>query len=208
MIKILINKNHQSQFLKKYHDYTVIFYNFAEKYKMEAKQNILDFVRITKALVELIESASGMDSKHFVLECQHKLPMLYVAATKLPNLENELQGELEYYVTPEHYTYIKSSLNEKLGDFDVTVHLEDNFLMNTEDYFHVELSELFADIYQDIGNFMSQYRDGDEQIRNDAVWECKYNFDYYWGLRTLVLSEHLHRLVISESFRNKNRDNG
>ncbi|MGC9331133.1 MAG: DUF5063 domain-containing protein [Bacteroidales bacterium] len=169
---------------------------------MEKKQQIIAFVEATKEMVEIIESASIMSAEGFLLQCQYMLPQLYAKACRLPSIENELQGKLEYYVTPEHYEYIKASLNEKLGDFDVIIHLEDNFLMNTEDYFHVELSELFADIYQDIGNFMAQYRDGDEQIRNDALWECKYNFEQHWGLRTLLLTEQIHRLIVSEDFNN------
>ncbi|MFO7791344.1 MAG: DUF5063 domain-containing protein [Bacteroidota bacterium] len=172
---------------------------------MEEKQHIIEFVKASKEMVELIESAPGMNPEDFVLTCQQKLPLLYAMASKLPHLENELQDDIENYVTPEHYGFVKDSLKEKLGDFDTTIHLEDNFLMNTEDYFHVELSELFADIYQDIGNFMAQYRDGDDQVRNDAVWECKYNFEHHWGLRTLVLAEHLHRLIVSEDFNEKNK---
>ncbi len=172
---------------------------------MDNKHHVLEFVEITKNTVELIESASRITPKDFLVQCQYMLPLLYAKACQLPSLENELQGELEYYVTPEHYEYIKTSLKEKLGDLDVTIHLEDNFLMNTEDYFHVEVSELFADIYQDIGNFMAQYRDGDEQIRNDAVWECKYNFEHHWGIRTLMLTEQLHRLIVSEEFNKSDR---
>ncbi|MFW5805524.1 MAG: DUF5063 domain-containing protein [Bacteroidales bacterium] len=172
---------------------------------MENKQQVLEFVGATKETVQLIESASGMNLEDFVRACQYILPLLYAKACQLPSLENELQGEIENYVTPEHYEYVKSSLKEKLGDFDAVIHLEDNFLMNTEDYFHVEMSELFADIYQDIGNFMAQYRDGDEIVRNDAVWECKYNFEHHWGLRTLVLTEYLHKLITSEDFKKTNK---
>jgi hypothetical protein len=164
------------------------------------QQIILEFVSVSKELVALIESASGMSARDFVLKSRQMLPMLYLKASMLPKLESETEGELEQYVTPEHYEFVKLSLKEKLGDYDATIHLEDNFLMNTEDYLHVELSELFADIYQDVGNFMAQYRDGDESVRNDAVWECQYNFEQYWGLRTLVLTEHLHRLIVSDDF--------
>ncbi|MFP4662933.1 MAG: DUF5063 domain-containing protein [Bacteroidales bacterium] len=169
------------------------------------QQHILEFVAVSKDLVDLLESASGMNARDFVLQSRQMLPLVYLKASMLPKLENELEGELEQYVTPEHYEYVKLSLNEKLGEWDATIHLEDNILMSTEDYLHVELSELFADIYQDIGNYVSRFRDGDDAIRNDATWEVKYNFDEYWGIKVLVLTEHIHRLIVSDDFsRNSN----
>lgn len=169
------------------------------------KDNILEFVTVSKEIIALIESADGLKSEDLIIKARQMLPVLYFKASLLPELENSLKSEeLEQYVTPEHYDYIKLTIKEKLGDYDATVQLEDNFLMNTEDYMHVEISELFADIYQDIGNFMAQYRDGDDVIRNDATWECKYNFEQYWGLRVLILTEHLHRLINSDEFEGKN----
>lgn len=165
--------------------------------------HVLEFVAVAKETVSLLEESAGLNSRDFVLNARQILPLLYLKATFLPKTETVLDGELESYVTPEHYEYMKAMLKEKLGDWDATIHLEDEFMMNTEDFLHVELSELFADIYQDIGNFIMQYRDGDDDIRNDAMWECKENFDQYWGLRTLILTEHLHRIIISDEFQNK-----
>lgn len=163
---------------------------------------VIDFVSVAKEFVTFLENSSSISSKEFVLKSRQMLPMLYLKAGFLPKLENKLEGDLENFVTPDHYEYMKNSLNEKLGSWDAMVQLEDQFAMNSEDFLHVELSELFSDIYQDIGNFILQYREGDDNVRNDAVCNCQYNFENYWGLRTLILTEHLHRIVISEEFQN------
>ena len=163
----------------------------------------LEFVAVAKEVVSLLEQSEALSANEFVLKARQILPLLYLKASFLPEKENVLEGDLENFVTPEHYEYIKLSLKDKLGDYDLTIHLEDEFMMNTEDFLHVEISELFADIYQDVGNFIMQYKEGNDAIRNDAVWECRYNFNNYWGIRTLVLTEHLHRLTNSEDFQNK-----
>jgi hypothetical protein len=165
--------------------------------------HILEFVAVSKETVSFLEEQEGLTRHDFIRKARQILPLLYLKASFLPETENMLEGDLEQFVTPEHYQYMKLMIKEKLGDFDATIQLEDEFMMNTEDFLHVELSELFADIYQDIGNFLMQYREGDESIRNDAVWECHYNFQQYWGLRTLILTEHLHRIMISDEFLSK-----
>ncbi len=163
----------------------------------------LEFVAVAKEVVSLLEESETLSANDFVHNARKLLPLLYIKASFLPENDNMLEGDLENFVTPEHYEYIKLSLKDKLGDYDITVHLEDEFMMNTEDYLHVELSELFADIYQDMGNFIMQYKEGNDAIRNDAIWECRYNFNNYWGLRVLILTEHLHRLINTEEFSNK-----
>jgi hypothetical protein len=166
----------------------------------QEKSQIIEFIAVAKEFVSLIETPDNFSANEFVIKTRQLLSLLYLKATFLQSKESVLSESLEAYVTPEHYEFIKYSIKNKLGDYDITIHLDDDFQMNTEDFFHVELSELFADIYQDVGNFILQYRDGDDDVRNDAVWECVYNFNHYWGLRTLILTQYLHRLVTSDEF--------
>ena len=38
-----------------------------------------------------------------------------------------------------------------------------------------------ADIYQDIKDFLLLYQTGTEEVMNDAVWECRLNFENFLG---------------------------
>ena len=88
--------------------------------KDKEQQIVLEFVSVSKELVALIESASGMSAHDFVLKARQMLPMLYLKASMLPKLDSQTEGDMEQYVTPEHYEYVKLSLKEKLGDYDAT----------------------------------------------------------------------------------------
>ena len=56
--------------------------------------------------------------------------------------------------------------------------------------------------YQDIKDFTMQYRQGVEEIMNDAVWEVMDHFDQYWStklLNALMALNHLYTKKIDPS---------
>ncbi len=56
-----------------------------------------------------------------------------------------------------------------------------------------ELSDDLADIYQDVKDFLENFRMGVEEVMNDAIWECRVNFENYWGTKLLRASLNLHK---------------
>jgi hypothetical protein len=55
-----------------------------------------------------------------------------------------------------------------------------------------------ADIYQDAGNFISLFRQGNEYVMGEAVALCRQNFQTYWGQRLLNALKALHALRYNE----------
>lgn len=54
-----------------------------------------------------------------------------------------------------------------------------------------------ADIYQDLKNFLLLYQTGTQEVMNDAVWECKLNFEDYWGQKLVNSLKAIHKFIYS-----------
>ena len=59
------------------------------------------------------------------------------------------------------------------------------------------ISENMADIYQDIKDFLLLYQTGTAEVMNDAVWECRMNFENFWGQKLVNSMRAIHRFLYS-----------
>ena len=60
------------------------------------------------------------------------------------------------------------------------------------------IAESLADIYQDLKNFIVNYKSGNEEVMNDAVWEVLMNFEEFWGKKLLNVLVAIHTVLYSE----------
>ena len=59
------------------------------------------------------------------------------------------------------------------------------------------ISENLADVYQDTGNFVSLFRQGNEEVMQEAIALCRTNFQEYWGQQLLNALKALHAMRYS-----------
>jgi hypothetical protein len=55
-----------------------------------------------------------------------------------------------------------------------------------------KISEDLADIYQDLGDFIAVFKNGQKETMNDSLVLCIENFKRYWGQRTVNALRALH----------------
>ena len=60
------------------------------------------------------------------------------------------------------------------------------------------ISENLADVYQDTGNFISLFRQGNEAVMLEAIALCRNNFREFWGQQLLNALKALHAVRYSE----------
>ena len=65
----------------------------------------------------------------------------------------------------------------------------------SEEALESSISENIADIYQDLKDFILSYRIGTLEVMNDALGECRNNFEQYWGQRLVNGLRAIHNLV-------------
>ncbi|MBN2668240.1 MAG: DUF5063 domain-containing protein [Bacteroidales bacterium] len=158
-------------------------------------KNIIEFVTVAAEYCNFIENVSSSEKKDFFDKSIKLLSVIYLKACFLPKLENIFEEGNEKFVTEEDWLNIQNNVKQKLGKHDEFVDAYAPFMAQEMDAVNISISEIFADIYQDLVDFVTLYRIGHEESMNDAIWECQQNFEQYWGPRLLAALSAMHPIL-------------
>ena len=151
-----------------------------------------DFVRTALEFCALVEKPEQSGREFFINNMIKILPLLYLKVSIIPPIEENYDSDLTTKVSEALYNKVEESVSQLLG--------VDNFYLET---FHpdirlsdspvaVKISEDLADIYQDLGNFIAVFKDGQKETMNDSLFLCVLNFKNYWGQHLLNALRALH----------------
>jgi hypothetical protein len=159
--------------------------------------NVIEFVAIANEYCKYAEHASELKGDEILRIMQRILPLLYLKASLLPSLEPFFEEGNEKFVAEADWNRVHDTIGRILGSADDFSAEMGEKLDDTGIPMPVSLSENFADIYQDLKDFILLYQTGTEEIMNDAVWECKMNFETIWGEKLLNVVRAAHRFLYS-----------
>jgi len=162
-------------------------------------KNVLEFVTVSAEYCAFLESVENNSKQDFFSKGQKLLSALYLKALLLPKVEAVYEDGNEKFVTEEDWIYIKDKIVTKIGSHEIFVDVFSAVIYKEDDAENVSLSEIFADIYQDLMDFLTLYRIGYEESMNDALWECQQNFEQYWGNRLLAALLAIHNIIYSDT---------
>lgn len=161
-------------------------------------RNVVEFVTVANEYTKFLENANQLSKKEFILKLHMLGAFLYQKASMLPHVEPETDMAVEKYVSEEDYNGIKAIAELKLGTHEEFIDVYEPIRKESKDAIQVSLAECFADVYQDLKDFVFSYRQGLTEIMNDALYECRINFEQFWGQRLLAALGALHNLVYGE----------
>ena len=163
-------------------------------------KNVIEFATVANEYCSFIEAVDQFQRKSFITKVQKLFPLLYLKAVLLPVPDIEMSDDApEKYVTEEDYNFILHKLEEKFGQFDAYHEVFDPSIQYSVDPLEASISENITDIYQDLKDFILSYRIGTLEVMNDALWECRNNFEQFWGQRLVNGLRALHNLVYGDS---------
>ncbi len=160
-------------------------------------KGVIEFVAVSTEYCRFIEQIKTASKSNFVNISQKILPLLYLKTVTLPDFENNFEQFNEKFVTESDWEYYRNKIAEKLGENETFMDVYDPTNYLTGEAINVSVSECFTDIYQDLKNFTMNYKIGTIEAMNDSLWECKNNFEQYWGSRLLVLLTEIHNIFYS-----------
>ena len=161
------------------------------------EKDALEFVTVAAEYCNLLENLDGYQRSQFISTVQKLLSLMYLKASQLDKVESIFDEPVEKLVTEEEWIAIKNKVSVLLGAFDLFVEVANTNTQLEDEETQVALSECFADIYQDLADFVELYRNGSVEIMNDALWECRENFQHYWGPRLLSIMKEFHTIIHS-----------
>ncbi|ASB47805.1 DUF5063 domain-containing protein [Alkalitalea saponilacus] len=159
--------------------------------------NVIEFVTVSREFCNWLEGSTEQTPKEFVNTALKILPLLYLKASMLPRSETMLDDFVETFVSEEEYEAVRYQVKSLMGRFDdylevFTADMERSDLPLTS-----TVSENMADIYQDLKDFLMNYRSAVTEIMNDSMVEMTSHFESYWGQRLVNVLRALHQVYYS-----------
>lgn len=158
-------------------------------------KNTIEFVTVANEFCLLLESSAKISKLDFIDRSQKLLPLLYLKASLLPKVENEFAEEIEKFVGEGDWEYIRTAVIEKMGANDEYLEVFDDGMRDSDEPIVASISENFADIYQDLKDFLTSYRIASVEIMNDALWDLNNNFPDHWGQALVNSLRAIHYLL-------------
>ena len=159
--------------------------------------HVIEFVAVANEYCKYSEHASEIKGEELFKILQRLLPILYLKASFLPELTPYFEDGNEKFVTESDYTGILDTFRKKFGSANDYLEVFDDRMNESEAPVVASLAENMADIYQDLKDFILLYQTGTLEVMNDALWECRMNFENYWGQKLVNALRAIHKFICS-----------
>jgi len=160
-------------------------------------RNVIEFVAVANEFCKYAEHAGELKGDELLKILQRILPLMYLKASLLPQLDPFFEDGNEKFITENDWLRIHENLRDKFGTADDYREVFDEKAKETEDAVVSSISENMADIYQDIKDFLLLYQTGTTEVMNDAIWECRLNFENFWGQKLVNSMRAIHSFIYS-----------
>ena len=144
------------------------------------ERNTLEFVTVALEFCTFVETAGQNGLFDFIDKGIKLLPLLYLKATLLPEAEvDDEDDEPELTVTEDMYEAVRTRIAALLGEKDSYLETFHPDMQYSDTPIAAFVSENLADVYQDTGNFVSLFRQGNEEVMLQAIALCRANFQEF-----------------------------
>lgn len=159
---------------------------------------VLDFVRSANEYCSWLEGSEEESSVVFIKTSIVQLSNVYAKVVCIKELEPVMESDNERFVSEQDWSVIYQKVMSKLGRFHSYLRIADSDEFDRSDLVTHTVSEDMADIFQDLKDFIMVYRQGIEEMMNDAVWEVMDNFEQYWSDKLLSALKALNKLYVKK----------
>jgi hypothetical protein len=119
-------------------------------------------------------------------------------ASLLPEFEVEADDELEKFVTELDYNLIQQKVLRHTGAGDDYQEVFISGMQFSETALTASIAENVADIYQDMKDLVLSFRMLNEEVMEQALSECQYNFVHLWGQKLVNSLRAIHNLIYND----------
>ena len=162
-------------------------------------KNVIEFVTVANEFCSFLENITELDKNEMIDKSVKLLSLLYLKANLLPESEQINEDQNEKFVTEFDWQFVRNGIEVLLADDDKYLDFYDTEMNETAEPVASSISENMADIYQDLKDFLNTYQLGDEELSNDAIYECCANFRDYWGFRLVNSLRIFHYIIYKKS---------
>ena len=151
-----------------------------------------EFVKLCRKYFEYLETLPDKNISDFWHVQLNLLPKIYTGLFQLPKLKGCYSSDVEKFVTEREYNKTFINLATYIGTLDKFTDFADLSHPGSVKVIETSLSEILADIYQELKDFVMLYETDTIENMNDAIVECLDSFEQYWGIRMLSATRIIH----------------
>ena len=156
-------------------------------------KNVMEFITVAHDYCITMSKNQKLGAKQLTDYLRKVLPLLYVKADLLPEIEVQNPEANQRFVTEEEWETLFNQLRGIFGN-------QDEFWLadhsdNTTELIKGSLAEHFADIFQDLQDFIILYQKNSIDAKENAVFEVKQLFRNHWGVRLVNALTMLHHFI-------------
>ena len=172
---------------------------FQSKMKKETEnpiyaRNTLEFVTVSAEFCAYLEKPENRKRGEFIDTMLKLLPLLYLKAQMLPEVDSMGDFLPDDQVTYQDYQWVRETVAQLMQEADeyedLTIDEGTQGIVNR----WKSISEGIADIWQPLRNFVTVYQQRVEACMLDALWSVSDSFELYWGEDVLSTLRQLHRI--------------
>jgi hypothetical protein len=160
-------------------------------------RHVVEFVAVANEYCKYAEHASEIKGEELLKIMQRLLPLLYLKTSFLPGFTPFFEDGNEKFVTEADWTVVHDSFRKKFGSANDYLEVFDDRMNESDGPVVAGLAENMADIYQDLKDFILLYQTGTMEVMNDALWECRMNFESFWGQKLVNGLRAIHKFIYS-----------
>jgi hypothetical protein len=162
-------------------------------------KNVIEFITVANEFCSFLERSESLETPDFLGRLQKILPLLYLKASLLPEFEFEADDDLEKFVSEMDYNLIQQKILRHTGANDDYQEVFLSEMQFSESALTASISENVTDIYQEMKDLVMSFRMMNDEVMEQAIWECKNNFSQLWGQTLVNCLRAIHNLIYAEN---------
>jgi len=166
-----------------------------------------DFLLVASEYCLLMENLNEYSKKELLEKTQKILSLIYIKASVLTVSADGEDLYVEKFVQEEDWQFIQNGIVGKLGSHESFFEVFTPETLETDNAENISLSEALTDVYQDMKDIVTLFQIGSEESLEGGLFDCKVNFERYWGPRLLAVLSVIHNIIYSaENLEDKEDD--
>ncbi|MFU8844506.1 MAG: DUF5063 domain-containing protein [Bacteroidales bacterium] len=154
-------------------------------------RNTLEFLTVCNDFCITV-STSEMNSSSLTDYLVKVLPLLYLKASLLPDIDVVNPDMNQRFVTQEEWQNLFLKLRKIFGTYDEFWYTDP--IGEAPEPIKGSLSEHLADIFQDLQDFLQLYQRNSLDAKENALHEVSGSFKRYWGYQLVNAHKTLHHV--------------
>ncbi len=159
-------------------------------------KNVLEMLMVANDYCTFMAKAETYTKQQMFDYLLKVAPLLYIKGSLLPDITVQNPEAGQKFLHEEEWEALFTALR-KVFKKDDEFWFIDNSDFSDNTPIKASLSESFADIYQDMKDFVILYQKSSLDAKENAVFELKQLFDTNWGYRIVNSQKALHYLNLS-----------